>query len=479
MTETVEIATERNLRSAPPAGATSRLADFVLGCEPSEEAVASAVSCVLDTLAVTIAGGSEPQARRLEATLSPQGDDASCRPSFWSPHRYRPEEAALLYGMASHVLDYDDVSMLAMCHPSAPVLSACLAIRPWDELGGTEIAEALVVGTEAMIRLGESMGFRHYELGFHATGTLGAIGAAAACARLLRLDTAGTGTAISIAASSASGLRKNFGSMVKSLHVGLAASAGVRAARWAAAGITGADEALDDSGYLGAFSGGARDTWPEHVRLGAPLAILEPGFEQKRYPCCYMVHKMIQATLELRAQHGLTLDRVVRAHVEMPPGGTRPLIHPHPRTPLQALFSGPYAVLASLADGRVDLRSFTAEAVARPEIQSRLRLVDVRERDGALARGGEIGAAPVTVTLELADGSSLSATCTASPGSPQDPIGPDGLRDKWVDCVRRANPAADESGARAVFDAGLALADTGSAGPWLRQVRELVVGAHG
>lgn len=460
----------------PDRSATARLTDFVRSYQPPEEAIARAVSCVLDTLAVTLAGGAEPQVRRLESTLSPQGGARSV-PSFWSSQAYRPDEAALLYGMASHVLDYDDVSMVAMCHPSAPVLSACLAIRPWDELDGRELAEALVVGTEVMIRLGEAMGFRHYDLGFHATGTLGAVGAAAGCARLLGLDAGSAASAISIGASSASGLRKNFGSMVKSLHVGLAASSGVKAARWAAAGITGADDALDHGGYLRAFTGGAQDFWPERVLLAEPLAIIDPGFEQKRYPCCYMLHKMIQATLQLKAESGVELEQLARAKVEMPAGGTRPLIHPYPRTPLQALFSGPYAVLASLADGRVNLGSFTPEAVARPEIQSRLKAVELCERDGAATGGRDIGAAPVTVTLELTDGSSVSATCTASPGSPEDPIGPDGLRDKWADCIRRPNPAGDESRSRGVFDAGLGLAEAGAAGPWLGRLRELVLAA--
>lgn len=462
---------------ATQARATARLAAFATEFRPPAEAVDRAVSCILDTLAVMLAGGSEPAVRRLASTLSPAGEDAAAKPSFWSADRFRPEEAALLYGMAGHVLDYDDVCMVAICHASAPVLAASLAIAPWDDLGGNRLAEAFLVGTEAMIRVGEAMGFRHYDLGFHATGTLGAIGAAAACARLVGLDAATTGHAIAIAASSACGLRKNFGSTVKSLHVGLAASAGVRAARWAAAGITGASEALEDAGFLAAFSGGAQDSWPQEVALGEPLAILDPGFEQKRYPCCYLLHKMITATLALKAEHGLTLDRLVRARVDMPPGGTRPLIHPHPKTPLQALFSGPYAVLASVADGRVNLSSFTPEAVARPEIQSRLAIVDVREREGAAAVGGEVGAAPVTVTLDLDDGASVSATCTVSPGSPQDPIGPDGLREKWLDCVRRANPSADERAARAAFDAGLGLAAMPSVGAWLRDVRTLLPAA--
>src|SRR3546814_5230541 len=101
---------------------------------------------------------------------------------------YRRDDAALLIGMASHVLDYDDVSMLAVCHPSTPILSALLATADRERTSGRALVEAFVVGTEVLIRLGQAMGFRHYALGFHATATPGTVGAAAACARLLGLD---------------------------------------------------------------------------------------------------------------------------------------------------------------------------------------------------------------------------------------------------------------------------------------------------
>ncbi|SFC10131.1 2-methylcitrate dehydratase PrpD [Bosea sp. CRIB-10] len=444
---------------------------FVMSARADEAVLAQASRAVLDTLAVTIAGGVEPGARALKASLDPDPRPTAV-PSFWTQAGYRSDDAALLLGMSSHMLDYDDVSMLTVCHPSAPVLSALLAAAPREGVSGAVLLEAFAIGTEVLIRLGQAMGFRHYALGFHATATLGAVGAAAACARLMRLDEARTRHALAIAASLSSGLRKNFGSMVKSLHVGIAAANGLKAARLAAAGVEGSAEPFEDEGFLSAFSGGETDRWPAGLVLGQPFAIVEPGFEQKRYPCCYMLHKMIEATLCLRHETGLDLASVKSMRVDMPAGGTKPLIHPFPRNGLNALFSAPYAVAASLADGRIDLKSFADAAVLRPDIQARLRDVVVVEAAGEAQTGSDLGSAPVTVTLTPRQGGTLSRTIIASPGSQQDPLTPPQLKAKWVDCLQRACPELDSQVTAALFDEGKNLASHANIEGWLMRLRD-------
>jgi 2-methylcitrate dehydratase PrpD len=472
------IASSMDKKSGAGLPATQRLAAFAVGAEVPHAVRAKAVAVILDTLAVTVAGGVEPAVLKLAATLETRS--AGEVASLWRDAGYRADDAALLFGMASHILDYDDVSMLAVCHPTAPILSAALTARPWNGLAGADLADAVAVGTEVMIRLGEAMGFRHYALGFHATATLGTVGAAAAVSRLLGLDAGRTAHALAIAASLASGLRKNFGSMVKSLHVGLAASNGLKAARWAAGGVEGTAEAFEQEGFLRAFSGGETDRWPEALALGTPFVLAEPGFEQKRYPCCYMLHKMIEATLALTREHGVALADMVSAEVDMPPGGTKPLIHPRPRSGLNALFSGPYAVAASLADGRIDLKSFTDAAVLRPEIQDRLGDVVLVERAGASAQGREVGEAPVTVTLTLRDGRVLTRTVAASPGSAEDPLTPDQLAAKWLDCLQRAAPGIEPAAAARLVAEGAGLAAMTDIGAWLEALRRaLAEGARG
>ena len=459
------------LRVPAPDPAADMLARFVVSTRVGDDAIAACGPIILDTLAVTLAGGREPGVVRLASALEPQPGGV---PSFWSHETYRADDAAHLIGMASHVLDYDDVSMLTVCHPSVPILSALLTAAPRETTSGRALMEALAVGTEVLIRLGQAMGFRHYALGFHATATLGAVGAAAAVARLRGLDEAKTRHALAIAASLASGLRVNFGSMVKSLHVGIAAANGLKAVRLAEAGIEGAAEAFEGEGYLNAFSGGETRHWPEGLDLGAPFAIAEPGFEQKRYPCCYLLHKMIEGALALRRDTGLSLADIASVRVDVPHGGTKPLIHPYPKSGLNALFSAPYAITASFADGKIDLASFTDEAVLRPDIQARLRDVAVVEADGPARHGSEVGAAPVTVTVKPVSGAAVSRTVTALPGSRQDPLTPEQLRAKWADCLRRVRPDLDEATLGALFEEGRGLAEADAIAPWLGHLREAV-----
>jgi len=452
---------------------TQQLADFISTRKAdliSADVRSRAARCLLDTLAVSVAGYCDPSVRALEDALCP-ADGMRTVAMPWSPRRYREDDACLVTGMSSHILDYDDVSMLAVCHPSVPVLTALWPLLEETGASGRALLDAYVVGTEVLIRSGQAMGFRHYALGFHATATLGTLGAAAACCHMLGLDSRRTAHALAIAASMSAGVRKNFGSMVKSLHVGLAASSGLRAARFAAAGVQGAAEPLEADGWLRAFSGGDCDTWPDGLVLGRPFAIEAPGFEQKRYPCCYMMHKIIQATLTLKREHGLALEGLRAATIDMCGGASAPLMHPHPKNGLHAKFSGPYAVVGSLLDGRMDLASFRDETVLRPAVQAALGVVSLRESSQAPAQGGDVGSAPVTVTLDYGQGGRYSATVHAMPGSAQDPLTDRDLLEKWRDCLARGLPELGAATVDELFRKGLAMDAQASVQQWLDELR--------
>lgn len=451
------------------------IVNFVTGYAVEGDARAAAVPAILDTLAVLAAGSTEPVTLRLATSLSAL-QDPSANPSFQNGQRYRSDDAALLYGTAAHALDFDDVSMLAICHPSAPVLAALLAAGPWDRLTGPEMCEAHAIGTEVMIRMGQAIRFRHYELGFHSTATLGVFGATAAVARLVRLDPDTTANALAIAASLASGLRLNFGSMVKPLHVGIAAANAIRAIAWAKAGIEASrGDLFVPGGVLAAFSGGAQVEWPDAVGLGSPFAIQAPGFERKRYPCCYLLHKIIALGLEA-GRDGIRLDDVAHFRVVMPNGGTSPLTHPCPSSGSEAQFSGPYALLASINDGEINFSSFTDIAVARQSLRARYPDVAIAEVGDTSLDAEQIGAATVTLELKLTDGSSRRYARDAAPGSPGDPMTPSELRAKWIDCFGRVRPDLQTVEAAAFHDNGVAVLASGQLGGWLNSVwRELGV----
>lgn len=368
----------------------------------------------LDTLACMVGGAGEPAARAAAQAADTAG----------------AEHRALVLGTASHALDYDDVCMLATCHPSAPVVSALLAgmDRAEDDVSLADLLAAHLVGTETMLRLGAWLGFGHYALGFHATGTLGAVGAAAACAHLRRLPVAQWRTALSIAASSACGLRANFGTDTKPLHVGFAASAAIRAVALARAGATASEDAI--AGFAHAFTGGARLDPPRWDAL-TPWAALAPGFEIKRYPSCYLTHRMIAGIQRLREHHPPQPgDAPVAIDVLFPHGGTAPLKHPQPETGLQAKFSAPYCAAAAWMDSHVGLASFSDAAATRGGLRAQMARVQVTERPGPHE---PLETAPVQVTVSGA-GWREAILVDWAPGSLQDPFTDEDLRTKWRDC---------------------------------------------
>jgi 2-methylcitrate dehydratase PrpD len=397
-----------------------------------------------DTLATTVAGVGESSTRAaLRSCLAAGG-----------PARLAPADAALVLGTASHALDYDDVCMLATCHPSAPVVSALTALLPLVEaerpgFALRDLLAAYLVGTETMLRLGAWLGFRHYALGFHATSTLGTVGSAAAAACALRLPTAQAHAALSIAASSACGLRANFGTDTKPLHVGFAAAAGLRAVLLARAGAQASDDVWNDKGFAFAFNGAESPEGPAWTGDEA-WAIEQPGFEHKRFPSCYLTHRLIAGILEIRSRLPEAARRQpVRIDVEVAANGLAALKYPQPATGLQAKFSGPYCAAEAWLAGAVELPSFSDAAVLRAPLREQMRHVVLRERAAAAER---LDTAPVRVAVQ-GDGWLERVVVDWAPGSPADRMSREQMEHKWLDCTRHAG--LDLAPASSLFEAPL------------------------
>lgn len=228
----------------PSASLTARYAGLVAGSQPSPEAIAAGRDGLLDFLACAFASANDPGTLKLWRTLAPAGGTGSVS-LIGRAERTDAYTAALLNGYGGHALDYDDVHPSVRGHPGTVILPALLAAAEESLATAEAFLAAYVVGVEAMARLGLALGTRHYEAGFHATATLGTVGAAAAVAHLQQFDAGRTATALGIAATQSFGLRLQFGSEVKPLHAGLAARAGLLAARLAETDLSGAPGFLD------------------------------------------------------------------------------------------------------------------------------------------------------------------------------------------------------------------------------------------
>lgn len=423
-----------------PSSFMDRLVEYITTCDFEtlpEKLVSEAKYAVLDTVGVALAGWSEPVVQIVKSTYATENGPKHV--SLWGDaSQTHLEYAALINGAASHALDYDDVSTSILAHPSAPILAAVIPLADHVQSSGKDVITAYVIGTEVMIKLGSVMGFKHYDLGFHATDTLGTIGAAAACSYLLQLNPDQTAHAIGIASSMAGGLQKNFGTMTKPLHVGIAGSNGIQAALLAQQGLTANWDIFETRGFFYSFSGG-QEQWNlkrkmDDIAFGKPYSILETGLAVKKFPCCYLTHRLIQGTLDIMKGEHLELRDVLGIEIVTPPGGLVPLIHNRPLTGLHGKFSAEYTTLAAIADGYVGLSTFEDDQVQRTEIQQLLSKVKATEDEGNILAGDELDQKPIQIRIITKNGL-LETEVLHTPGSKESPLTEEERRGKWKDCL--------------------------------------------
>jgi 2-methylcitrate dehydratase PrpD len=354
-------------------------------------------------------------------------------------------DATLVNGTASHALDYDDVAGVMGGHPSAMLVPPLLALADGLAVTGRDLALAYVVGFETECRFARAVHFHHYDKGWHPTATLGIFGTVAAAARLLRLDIPTTAVALGMAASFAAGLKANFGTMTKPLHVGHATRNGLFAALMAEAGYTANAGAFEHKqGFLDVFNGaGTYDTAKLLAGWYAPLEAEGPGEPNlKPYPCCGSTHASVGRMLDLTQRFDLHPADVTRIEV-MPHARRLPHTdNPDPRTPLEAKFSIQYCVARALTDRAVKLDHFAGDAHHDPAIRALMQRVQARPHpdmalDAALQWGAE-------VIVHLSDGRRLASREDdyQSRGPAGIPMTRDELWTKFADCAERTLPRA-------------------------------------
>src|SRR5688500_325639 len=372
----------------------------------------SATRQFIDVIAVMVPGAVEPVTRRVFDTVRNWGGGRSTAVGMGA--RLAPPWAALVNGTAAHALDFDDNFDPAKAHATAVLAPAILAVAEAEGSSGRACLDSYIAGLQILGRVGQGVNPAHRNRGWHATATVGAIGAAAACARLLGLDAEKAGAAVSIATSMAGGFMSQFGTKTKAMHAGLAAKSGVMAAHLARSGVTAGLETLDGPTGMNRLMVGpdyeALRDGLKHVEhgqtlrfeteaIGEPLLILANGFRVKRFPNCGSAHRALDGLLELRERHGLTADMVEAVHVRAPVTHLANLMYTDPKDPLQDKFSLEYCLAVALLSGDCRLADFEDEAAVMREavraLYPRIHRHPVDKAEGEY---------PTEVEIELKDG---------------------------------------------------------------------------
>lgn len=356
-----------------------------------------ATRATLNWLACTLGGCRDETVNRLVAALQAfAGPAQATLPGRGS--RSDVLTAALVNAVSSNVLDFDDTHLASVVHPTAVVAPALLALAEQRHSSGEDFLHALALGIECACRIGNAVGPAHYENGWHISGTCGVFGAAIGAGKLLGLDALRMIWAIGIAATSASGLRLQLGSMTKCHNLGNAARSGLQAALLAAQGFTSSARALEaPRGFLSVLAD-APDAEAVTRGLGEQWEILALAY--KPYPCGVVIHPVIDACLDLRAQHAIAAAKVTRVEVMVNPLAIKLCGNPAPRDGLEAKLSIAHSVAAALTDGAAGVAQYRDARVADPAVIA-LRNKVVLTPDAA------IGKEQARVCITLAGGGTM------------------------------------------------------------------------
>jgi 2-methylcitrate dehydratase PrpD len=417
--------------------ATARIARFVVETEfrkiPSE-AIKLAKTAVLDCLGVALAGSKESSAR-ICAEIARQEHAKEESSVIGQGFKSSAMHAAFANGTAAHALDFDH-SFTLMGQPTAPIIPAIISLGESLGSSGRRCLEAYVAGFETITKLVMSLRQRS-EDGWHPPSSFGSFGAGVACAKLHGLNQSQVEMTLGTAASMASGLVCNFGTMSKPLHVGLGARNGVMAAKLAQSGFTANKQAIEAGlGFYEVFYPGAEPDRRPLEELGTVYELINSGIRIKPYPCGGLTHPAIDGVLEFKTKHEITAEMIESIDVGVARHTFERIVFRVPENGLQGKFSMPYLLARAIIDGRLFLDAFTDSAVKDKNV---LRLAEKIQMhlDPDLQPTVQ-GSRPCKVTIRLRDGRRFSRQIDYAKGSREAPMTDDELKQKFTDCARES-----------------------------------------
>lgn len=411
-----------------------RIAEWGAACRLEDvprEAIRVAKRCIIDLVGVTLAGAGNPAVRRT-AGYAKRAYGPGDAHVLGTGIRLAPPGAALVNGMAGHVLDFDDTSYTGIMHGSTVVLPAALAATEETDGDGRRLLEAFIVGSEVAYAVALLATTRHYHKGWWSTATFGVIGAAAAASKAMGLSASEMASALGLATIQANGQKVAFGTDAKPFLAGRAASTGTEAAMLAREGLCGPVAALEgERGFLQLLNDSYSDVAGIEA-LGQVWRLVEPGIMFKQYPVCSAAHAAVELTSRLLAENGIRGEDVRRVTCEVTPVVDISLVYPRPRSVQQAQFSMPFAIAMILARGELGIEALSEEALFDSHVRAAMEKVEMRRVD---ALHSEIAPEGSRVTIATRDGREIRDYLGQPTGMPGNPMSDERLHAKFLRCA--------------------------------------------
>ena len=412
-------------------GLTNYLGKFVVETRYEDipaEVIELGKKSILDGLGLALAGSRAQSGTICRDYLKQLGMCGHKSCVIGSGLKTSPRFAAWANGVSIHADDFDDTQLSAakdrvyglLVHPTVPVLPAIFALSEGRSVFGKEFILAYHAGVEVECKIAEAISPRHYQDGFHSTGTCGPFGSAAACTKLLRFDLSKTLNTFGLVASQSGGLRENFGTMTKPFQAGHAAESGVASAELVALGWTAAEQILEaERGFFHAF-GGTFDPGSIIDRLGKPWTFASPGVSLKPYPSGSLTHPAMTELARLIAANKIQPAQVEKVDVGANHNMTTTLLHHQPRTGLEAKFSMEFCLAILLQRRKAGLSEFADQIVQQPDVQDMIRKINFYV-DPEAERAGYDKMTSL-LKIHLKDGRVITGRADFGKGSPADPM---------------------------------------------------------
>ena len=403
----------------------------------------------VDYMAVAYAG-IRTEDNRIIQSYARLSDNIGKSKVFGSGDRFSSKYASLINGTTAHALDFDDVGITALNHPTVAVAPVVFAIGEQLEKSGKEVLRAFTLSVEVLQKVASMLMPELTNRGWHTTSVFGTIGSTVAASILYGLNEKEFINALGISCSLASGLRVNFGTYTKPFHAGLSAQNGVVAVELARSGVTSSEFAFEGSdGFALAFTG--LTISESDLILGEKWDAITSGFQFKKYPVCSSSHTAIDAFLILREEEKIDCDDIEKVIAGMSEFAFRNLLFDNPQTIQEAKFSMPYAIAIAALNGDVTLNDFVPGALEDERVQGMMKKVSMK-LDDAFVGKGILGNEPAVVYIQLRSGRELIQRVDHAMGTNHNPLSKDRMRNKFFLCLGDQNDSVKQKSFDGIFN---------------------------